>query len=178
MVVATNGSIFTGIAPWSNTFQYSLDGIEWLQGSWHQSTFWVSIAWNGSVFCAIAQNKNRAATSSDGITWTELDLPSIQDNYNVHISWNGSLFLVYNAQSNKYLTSVNGVDWVVRSTPIRYESIRAVGNSGKALAYSPNGGGYTILSPDGLVWKMTSGDKIYMPGKSTGTVEKWYVKIK
>ena len=152
VAIQTSGGV--GVA----RFYYSLDGVNWPEGTSTSLHGWSSVCWGADVglFVAVSSGNSsdteNIAVSANGIDWIQYDSPTNHRNlYSVCFSPALDLFVAVGSliSGKSCITSPDGENW----------TIQALGTACKGVCWSPDlnlfvavGTNFVATSPDAVTW--------------------------
>ena len=143
---------FVAVASQSKYFAYSMDGINWTEGTISDtSRKWRSICYGNDKFVTIAYDSNYFAYSTDGMNWTEGTISDTSRKWDSVCYGNGK-FVAVTWNSKYFAYSTDGINWTEStiSSTSRYWFSVCYGN-GKFIAVVFNSKTFAY-STDGINW--------------------------
>ena len=106
-----NGKL-VAVAQNTNIMAYSIDGINWTQGTMPSSQQWSSVCYGNSKYVATVAGNNGSnifAYSTDGISWTEGNMPS--NRRWCSVCYGDGKYVAVTNGSNTMAYSTDGINW-------------------------------------------------------------------
>ena len=141
---------YVAVAINSNIMAYSIDGINWTQGTLPSSENWNSVCYGNGKYVAVANTTNIMAYSTDGISWTQGNMPSSQRWYSV--CYGNNKYVAVAQVTNIMAYSTDGISWTEGTMPISENWISVCYGNGKYVAIIHSNTTTMAYSTDGISW--------------------------